>query len=381
MNLNHTKFAPIKILHVINGEYYAGAERVQDLLAKYLPSLGYEVGFACLKPDQFPKSRQCTSAPLHLLPMRFSFDISVVLKLARIIKEEKYALVHSHYPRSDLIGTIAAMMTNTPLVVHVHSRTMTDSLGIFKPRLNTMIERLCLRKAHKAIFVSGKLLADFPVGGKIARKAEIIHNGVPILFERLSCRSLNTATPVIGIVAYWRPGKGLPVLFEALRELQKRQKNFRVIIVGGFVSEAYQQRFTQLADLYQLTSLITWVGPTCEVNAEFAKMDIFVLPSLNEGLPMVILEAMASGVPVVASNVGGIPEAIRDGIDGILVPPGEPELLAKAMGDLLGNERQWQAFRQTAHERQRSFFSERKMAEEVAQLYHQLLSPPKNDAP
>jgi len=377
--LQHTS-KPLKILHVINGEYYAGAERVQDLLAKELRPLGYEVGFACLKPDKFPKACQYKSAPLHLLPMRFFFDLSVIAKLIRLIKKENYVLIHTHYPRSDLVGAIAAMMTHIPLVVHVHSQTMTDSGGFCKPRMNTFLEYLCLQKAQKALFVSRKLLKNFPVGGKIAKKAEVVHNGVPIVGERLTCRSLHTSTPVIGMVAFWRPGKGLSVALEALRELQHKKKDFRVRVVGGFVSESYHLRFKKMADHYHLTSRITWVGSTSHVNAELEKMDIFVLPSLNEGLPMVILEAMASGVPVVASNVGGIPEAIRDGIDGILVPAGEPKLLANALGDLIDNGRQWQTFRHNAHVRQRSLFSEGKMAQSVAQIYHQLLAAKKKDA-
>ena len=103
-------------------------------------------------------------------------------------------------------------------------------------------------------------------------------------------------------------------------------------------------------------------------------MDLLVLPSLfGEGLPMVVLEAMAAGVPVIASRVEGIPEAIRDGQDGLICPPGDPRELAAAIGRFVAREVDWQQVRATAHRRQAERFSDRSMAQGVADVYRRVL--------
>ena len=103
-----------KVLHIINGEHYAGAERVQDLLAGQLGSLGYPVGLACVKPDQFPKLRQAADAPLYEVPMRSRFDLWPVRRLIAIIREEGYQLLHAHTPRTLLLATLAIVLILLP---------------------------------------------------------------------------------------------------------------------------------------------------------------------------------------------------------------------------------------------------------------------------
>ncbi len=111
------------VLHIINGEHYAGAERVQDLLGEQLGNFGYRAGFACLKRGQFAAMRKCTDAPLYDVAMKNRFDLSPVWRLARIIRSEGYRLIHTHTARSAVIGRLASMLTGVALVHHVHSPT------------------------------------------------------------------------------------------------------------------------------------------------------------------------------------------------------------------------------------------------------------------
>src|SRR5437660_11751100 len=96
---------PLRVLHVVNGEHFAGAERVQDLLALKLPEFGVETAFVCLKPDRFPAARRSSTA-LYKLAMRGRFDLRPAWQLARLIREEGFALVHTHTPRAALVGPI-----------------------------------------------------------------------------------------------------------------------------------------------------------------------------------------------------------------------------------------------------------------------------------
>src|SRR5690349_20343684 len=123
-------FAPTRtarVLHVINGEHYSGAERVQDLLAGYLPACGYEAAFACVKPGRFLEARKFRDARLFELPMRGRLDFRCGRNVAQLVRDEKFALVHAHTPRSLLVASQAARLAGVPLVYHVHSPAGRDS--------------------------------------------------------------------------------------------------------------------------------------------------------------------------------------------------------------------------------------------------------------
>jgi len=361
-----------KVLHIINGEYYAGAERVQDLLARNLPAFGYEVSFACLKPATFPEAREYKAAPLYRLAMGSAFDLRPTPALIRLIRQGGYRLLHSHYTRSNLLGGIASACLGTPMVQHIHGVVGFDSPTLVKRVLNRLVERLGMLQARQVIVVSQHLRSTMPTPAALQRKIRVIHNGVP-LNPGFVPRTLNQSGPVIGTVAHWRPGKGLEELLRALHELKGRGQAFTLHLVGGFLTPGYEEGIRQQAAGLGLLDRIRWLGPTTAVPERLRAMDLFVLPSLSEGLPMVILEAMAIGVPVVATEVGGVGEAIRHGVDGLLVPPQDSGAMAGAIRSLLGDPRQWAAFRVSAHHRQSALFSDRHMAAEVAQVYSTLL--------
>ena len=131
---------PVRVLHVINGEHYSGAERVQDLLAGALPGFGFEVGLACLKPGRFPEVRRCREAPLYEIPMRSRWSLGSVARLVRIVREGDYRILHAHTPRTLLIAALASLATGVPLVYHVHSPTSRDSTRRWRNRFNAMVE-------------------------------------------------------------------------------------------------------------------------------------------------------------------------------------------------------------------------------------------------
>jgi glycosyltransferase involved in cell wall biosynthesis len=154
---SHRPSATLRILHIINGEHYSGAERVQDLLAQQLPRFGYDVGFACIKPERFPAVRECKAASLLELPMRGKLDFSVARRIARMIEDDGYALVHAHTPRSALVARWAAKRTGVPLVYHVHSPAGRDSNRRFANWMNPWVEWAAVRDADRLIAVSPSL--------------------------------------------------------------------------------------------------------------------------------------------------------------------------------------------------------------------------------
>ena len=363
----------VRVLHVINGEHYAGAERVQDLLAGRLPELGVEVGLACVKPDQFPRVCDTWDAPLYRVPMKSRFDLRSAGRLVRIVRDEGYQLLHAHTPRTLLVAALAALWTGVPLMYHVHSPTSRDSTHRWRNCINALIEWVGLLVASAVIAVSGSLAGHVRRLGFSDRKVSVVPNGVP-------CRAPRPVRPAVkqewtlGTVALFRPRKGMEILLEALAKLRSWGLPVRLRAVGGFETAEYEDRVKRLVDELGLADAVDWIGFTQDVDQELSRIDLFVLPSLfGEGLPMVVLEAMAAGVPVVATQVEGIPEAIRDGQDGVLAEPADPQALARAIGRVVRGEADWRCLRDSALERHAERFSDRSMAAGVAAVYGRVL--------
>jgi glycosyltransferase involved in cell wall biosynthesis len=363
----------VRVLHVINGEHYAGAERVQDLLALNLAEFGFEAGFACLKAGAFNSMRQSQQAPLADLRMKSRFDLSPVRRLARLIAREQYALVHTHSPRAALVGRLASAMAGVPLVHHLHSHTASDWTSTRQNRLNALVERLSLLRVSGVITVS-RLLADYMRDQGISpERIQVVPNGVPTrgpLGEQLPPRYCWT----LGAVALFRPRKGLEVLLESLALLRSQGLSVKLRAVGRFETLDYEQKIKSQVARLEIADLVHWVGFTNDVQSELAQVDLFVLPSLlREGLPMAILEAMAAGIPIIGTRVEGISEVIRDGQEGLIVTPNDSRDLARAIACFVRGEADWSRLRAGAHRRQAECFSARSMARGVAGVYRQVL--------
>ncbi len=362
-----------RVLHLINGEHYAGAERVQDLLAQCLPEYGFEVVFACVKPRRFAELRQSQNTPLYNLPMRNRLDLGVAGKIAGIVRREKCALIHGHTVRTALVGSLAARLAGVPMVYHVHSPASHNTDRPWLNRINNLVERFSLRRAMRLIAVSQSLKGHMIRQGLDASRIAVVHNGVPALYE-VPFRRPPRGQWTLGTAAFFRPRKGMEILLQAMALMRKRGMSVRLLAVGAFESPKYARHIHSLAARLGLEDIIDWAGFTSDVTTELLEMDLFVLTSLfGEGLPMVLLEAMAAGVPVVAADVEGVSEAIRHGQDGLIVPAGDHQALAQAVADVIDGKYEWSALRQSALERQAQSFSHRSMAEGVAEVYRQVL--------
>lgn len=362
-----------KILHLINGEHFSGAERVQDLLAIQLGQFGYEVGFACLKSGKFPRVRQSVNAEIFEVNMSHKFDFRTVRKITQIVRNENYEAIHAHTPRSLLIGRLVAGRCKCPLIYHVHSPVGRDSERKIHNYVNTLFEKWSLKRVAKMICVSNSLMGYMSEIGHDPQKLVVVQNGVPVvspLPERTSPQDPWT----IGTMALFRPRKGTEVLLEAMAILCERGRKVRLRAVGPFESPEYKTEILFQAQKLGLEEAIDWVGFQKDINSQLQQMDLFVLPSLyGEGLPMVVLESMACGVPVVASRVEGIPEAIRDGVDGLIFEPGNPEDLADQLDAMIHSNDQWKTMSDNSLARQREFLSDVNMARKVAAIYDDVL--------
>jgi glycosyltransferase involved in cell wall biosynthesis len=363
----------VRVLHLINGEHYAGAERVQDLLAQRLPEFGFCAGFACVKLGAFDAMRESRDSPLYDVPMWTKFDLRAALKAARIVRDGGYRVLHAHTVRTALVGSMAAAMAGVPMVYHAHSPTSHNTTHRWGDWINGVVERRSLRRAARVIAVSQAIADHIAAEGYAPDRIVVVPNGVPQV-AALPSRPKPGGCWTLGVVALFRPRKGIEVLLEAMAILRRGGVPVHLRAVGTFESPAYQAEIAARTQELQLNEHVTWTGFTRDVTAELQKMDVLVLPSLfGEGLPMVVLEAMAAGTPVVATRVAGVPEAIRHGRDGVLVNPGDAEDLAQAIAGFVGGQYDWQRLRSSALERHAKRFSDRAMAARVAAVYRGLL--------
>ena len=365
------------VLHLVNGEHYAGAERVQDLLAQWLPRFGVEVTLVWLKPDKVSRRRGCQQTPRVELPMRTRWDLRVVRPLVRLVRQRKIDLLHSHTPRTALVAALLKRKTALPWVHHVHGHTATEARRRGWAALVGWIERQVVRRANRLVAVSQTAAGYFRNQGFAPESLVVIPNGIAGP-EQLPGRDAPRPPWQLGLVGLWRPRKGLEVALEALALLRTRFSAAAVLhVVGPFETPDYEQEVRRLVERLELQEQVRFLGYRQDVAAQLEQMDLLLFPSiLPEGMPMVLLEAMAWGVPVVASEVPGVVDVMVPEETGVLVPPQQPETLARAALEVLNRPGRWEELRRAAFTRQRRLFSAEKMAQEVASLYQAVLGWP-----
>ncbi len=362
-----------RVLHLVNGEHYAGAERVQDLLALSLPGQGYQVEFATLLPGRFAAARRSQEVPLHAFTMRGKLDLRPAMHVARLLKAGGFCCLHTHTPRSVMVGRFAASLAGVPLVHHLHGQTATEVRGAWKTRLYARLEKRSFAKAAKVIAVSETSRQYLLRLNVPAAQITVVANGVPSP-ALLAPRAVPAEPWTLGTVGLFRPRKGLETLLAALSMIKDRGGRLRWRGIGPFETPEYEAEVRALVDRLELGDVVRFPGFCHDVPAALAELDLFVFPSiLAEGMPMVVLEALGAGVPVLASRVDGVTDILRHDETGWLVPPGDPAALADTLDALVRGQLDWQRVRQQAHALQRQQYSDASMAAGVAAIYDQIL--------
>jgi glycosyltransferase involved in cell wall biosynthesis len=322
-----------------------------------------------LKDGVFAKHRK-SGVPLEVMPMRSRFDFSIVNRIATLAKSGGYQIIHTHTPRSALIGRLVASKLRLPLVHHVHSPTQRDTESKFRNLANAFVEdHLVLPSATHLVAVSSSLKSYLLNRGVSSARVTVVPNGVPVVRSEPAWRP-PTHEWVIGTVALFRPRKGIEVLLQSLRELLAQGLDVRLKAVGTFETSDYKQSITGLVKELGLVDKVEWTGFSNDVHREMESMHVFVLPSLfGEGLPMVVIEAMSVGIPVVASRVEGIPEVLNTSEVGVVVEPNDVPSLTNGLKALISGNVPAQAMARAAHGRQINQYSDVAMARGVSMVY------------
>ena len=360
----------LKVLHVINGEYYAGAEKVQDLLALHSAQFGIDSGFACVRGDQFPLKRECQNAPLESHDLTHPWHFDSIKSIAKMVENGNFDLLHAHTPRSGWAALSAGKLSGRPVAYTVHDMFLGQKAGLLRSAFN----RYSIRRLQHADFVTTVSPKTTQLAKRLGlgKSRRMILNGVP------SARDLNRQPPgktwTLGSVGLIRPCKGIEVLIEAIGILKQRKCPIEATIVGTFYTDSYKQEIMNLVDQMGVTADIKFPGFTTDVPSHLKNFDLFVMPSVEpEGLPMVLLEAMAHGLPMIGSNVPGVRDAITHDSDGCIIPNRNPEALADTVQSFIAGKIDWTRMSQNARDGHHERFSAERMAREFSEVYRILV--------
>ncbi|HEX7124288.1 MAG TPA: glycosyltransferase [Thermodesulfobacteriota bacterium] len=323
----------MRVVHIASGDLWAGAEVQVFTLLDFLrrdPAL--DVHAVVLNDRELARRLREADVPVTVIDETRLGAVAILGRLVRTLRRLRPDVVHTHRYKENILGGLAAAAAGVPAAVcTVHGLTERyTGFARLKMDLYTALDHAVIRGRRQTVVAVSADMAR-RLAPRIGPSICLIPNGIrlpeAVPADRPRWPAGTPGGVVLGTAARLVPVKGLDILLEAVRLLSDAVPDVRLLVVGdGPLRAPLEARAAALG----LAGRTWFVGHRPDVPRWLAAMDVFVLPSLAEGLPMSLLEAMAGGRPVVASRVGGVPEVVRDGIEGRLVPPGDPRALADA---------------------------------------------------
>jgi glycosyltransferase involved in cell wall biosynthesis len=328
------------IVHLIDELPPDGAERlVVDILRYKNPHFRYAVG-CLIRGGMLEAELTRMGVPVIVFGRRGRLDIGLIWRLARWMRRERVAIVHTHLFTADTYGRLAACLAGVPGIFSTVHNIVNPWKGFFRKFIDWALA-----------WPSDKIIACTEEVGTVlrqrdhlpARRIAVIANGVDLRrFQAISASGVRAEFKVapdqllLAVVGRLHPQKGHADLLPILANLRKRSNaHFKCLFVGdGDLRGKLQARVTELG----LSDVVVFTGLRSDVPRLLAGIDILVMPSRWEGLPIALLEAMACSKPAVATAVGGVPDVIQDCINGRLVNAGDAAALQQALLDMLESE-------------------------------------------
>ncbi len=301
-----------------------------------------------------------------------------MLRLAKFLKSKKVDIFHAHLYEPSIVGLWAAMLARVPY--RVMTRHHSDYLTRMNKNLHVKLDKMCTRLSHRVIAVSEHTKEHLiETEGAPKEKIVVVLNGID--FDRAKISSPDAVQKIreefdalnshlLLIAARFHPEKGYFHLFDALPILKEKVKKSFKLLIGG--RGQFEKEFRDYVTKINCDDVVRFMGFRKDIADLMSAADLFVLPSLAESFGLVLTESIYLGTPVVASRVGGIPEIVEDGVDGILVPPANHEALADAIADLLNNEEKRKALSGNGRDKIAEKFQFKDMVRNYEDVYKEL---------
>lgn len=366
-----------RVLHLIDSSEVAGGERyLLDLIRcsdpafEHIVVLSYEGPFSSQLRDQ--------QIRYILVRMNSRFSMRSICKIRDFILNEKIDIVHTHGYRCNFYGRLACLSTGTRnlATVHVSLYDYVDTPPWLR-RAYLLVEKATSPLASSYLCISDAMRNDLRSLGIRDEKLMVIHNGVDLevfypreppanLYDELR---IGSHRPVIGTAGRMVTEKGQIHLIEALPYLLDHWPELRCLLIGtGPLMDNLKKRVAALG----LSETCIFPGVRMDMPDVYPLLDLFVLPSLREPFGLVLLEAMASNIPVIATAAGGPIDFIQSEVNGILVPPADPMKLAEQIDMMLSNPDRARTLAERGYETVKRGFDVRKTVRTIEQTYHSL---------
>lgn len=360
---------PQTILHLSSTSGPGGAEMIVRRLAVSLDKTRFRSVVCLFRPGWLGDACREASLPTYVVGMNGAVDLHWFRDVADLLKKEQVAAIHAHEFTANTYGTALGKLVNVPVVATIHGK------NYYCEQAKRRIAYRCVGRMSTMVAVSDDLRQFLVERVGIARKrVRVIYNGVdvsapsdPVQLTRVRSElELGRWETVIGAVGSLYPVKGHKYLIRALPSILKEYPKTLLLIVGrGELENELKAEVVRL----NLQDHVQFLGFRNDIHTLLCLMNIFVMPSLSEGLSMAILEAMAAGLPIVATNVGGNPEIVLDGETGFLVPPESSDILAERVVNLLRDPRRARDFGDRGKRRVAERFSLSAMVEAYQDCY------------
>jgi sugar transferase (PEP-CTERM/EpsH1 system associated) len=365
------------ILYLITELGVGGAQTVLLRLLTGLDRDRFPPTVACLYNGDATVAQdlRALGIPVTDLGMTAKWRWDALWRFYRLLRRERPAILHTWMFHANFVGRIVGRLARVPIVVTSRRNvniggTLREFLNRWTARLGDRVIAVC-EMARQAEIERARVSPD---------KVVTIYNGVDTNeFAALAARAavrgrrafgIPAGAPLVGAVGRLHRQKGFADLITALAQVREHLPAVWLLLVGDGDLRGDLEAHAQALGL---SEVVAFAGLRTDIPEILAGLDLFALPSLWEGLPNVVLEAMAAGLPVAATAVGGTPEVVVDGITGILIPPQDPEVLAQAITRLLRDPGLRYRMGQAGRERVAQRFTVERMVEQTERLYERLL--------
>ncbi len=351
-----------------------GTEQQLLELVTRLDRRRYAPVVCCFRPGRVAREMEAAGVPLVTLRKRAKVDPALILALTRLMRRERVDLVQTYLFTANTWGRIAARLARVPVIV-----SSERNVDIWEARYKRLIGRWLDRWTHRTIANSDAVKEYLVARGLAAGKLAVIPNGVDLArFEALPSVEATRAElgvpqpcPLVAFLARLEPQKDPATFLQAAARVAERAPSARFLVIGGGTLEGVLRREARALGL---GSRVVFTGPRDDAPRLLAASDVLVLTSLKEGMSNAIMEAMAAGRPVVATQVGGNAQLVEDGRTGFLVPPRDPEATARAICRVLEAPDLARSLGERARRRVAERFSVEAMVQATDRLYGELLA-------
>lgn len=330
-----------KLMIISHDLAVGGLQKVVVNICKAIDRKIFDVSVLCLRNlGEFTHEIENMGITVFFLPQKKGTDYFSFFKVAKLLYEQKIDIIHTHNTQPFIDGTIGALIARVKTIVHTdHSRMFPDKIRYM------LAERFMSLFAYRVVGVSENTSENLIKYLKINRKKiKTIYNGIE---SSIYCSKINIAQiknelsieddePIIGNVGRLVKEKGIVYLLKAIKKLISNFPKLKLIIVGD---GDLREELEIMAFKLEINKHVKFLGNRYDVPNLFQIFDIFVLSSISEGMPMVLLEAMASKCPIVATNVGGVPMLIRNNINGSLVVSHDSDSLSTEIIRVLSDKK------------------------------------------